>query len=193
MAWEWIVGGAAATAGLVAYGAYRIRDTGFGSHSVPMMVAFEHTTGPVLELGSGYFSTPMLHHVCKRANRPLLTLESDAKWLETFKHFSSDHHRLVHFAHAKDRSYDINQLVDFDRIGLCFVDHSPCQRRIDDIKALRSKVDVFVVHDTEKAFYADWLYHYWPDLNDFKYTYTFKARPATTIVSDTIDVANWLW
>lgn len=50
------------------------------------------TTGPILEVGAGLFSTPVLHGFCKRNKRLLYTVERDPEWLAKFEEYKSDFH-----------------------------------------------------------------------------------------------------
>ena len=42
---------------------------GHGTHQAVLHAAFHASTGPVVEFGMGYFSTPMLHELCRIAGR----------------------------------------------------------------------------------------------------------------------------
>ena len=134
--------------------------------------------GPVLELGAGNFSTPVLHAMCAAMGRSLLTLENNPTWLERFVSFRSTTHRVEFVA-------DWDQAVPADRWAVVFVDHAPGERRIIDIEKLREMCEVMVVHDTEDVGYG-----YGPAFSKFTYRTDYKRMtPWTTMLSMTRDVS----
>jgi hypothetical protein len=48
----------------------------FGTHTTPLVTAIMHTSGPVLEMGCGDYSTPMLHAILAKQGRFLLSRSS---------------------------------------------------------------------------------------------------------------------
>jgi len=158
-------------------------DANWGTHMAPLFVAVANTDGPILEMGCGDFSTPLLHALCAPNNRFLLTAESDEKWMKLFDDLKRDWHHFVH----------VQNISKWEDVGLgihwsvVLIDHAPAKRRVVDIKRLRSYVDIFVVHDTERKYYD-----YEPTLSTFKYKYTYRRyKITTTLLSDTIDVARF--
>jgi predicted O-methyltransferase YrrM len=117
---------------------------GWGSHIPMLLTAFQSTHGPVLELGAGHFSTPILHSLCHATRRPLLTLESDAAWIKKFVGLESDVHelRLV-------MSWDEIESVIDDSWGLVFIDHSPSELRAEALRKVTGGT-VVVIHDAER-------------------------------------------
>ena len=58
-----------------------------GSHLPILLRAMKATTGPVLELGAGIYSTPILHALCQIEGRKLVTYESDPEFFEWAAHY----------------------------------------------------------------------------------------------------------
>eukprot|EP00999_Lentomonas_sp_LEN2_P000078 NODE_1077_length_1022_cov_84.350838_g1032_i0.p1 GENE.NODE_1077_length_1022_cov_84.350838_g1032_i0~~NODE_1077_length_1022_cov_84.350838_g1032_i0.p1 ORF type:complete len:256 (+),score=17.83 NODE_1077_length_1022_cov_84.350838_g1032_i0:113-880(+) len=56
----------------------------FGSHLPVSIAAVMLTSGPVLELGAGYFSTPYFQDLVAANGRHLHSADTDVKWLERF-------------------------------------------------------------------------------------------------------------
>lgn len=54
-------------------------DANWGTHQTPLISAVMHTKGPILELGCGDFSTPLLHAICSTNQRMLLSTDTDKK------------------------------------------------------------------------------------------------------------------
>lgn len=153
-------------------------DTAYLSHVPLLSSAITVTSGPVLELGAGFGSTPLLHGLCGSFKRELLTLESDGEWLQKFINFGRSWH---HFR-------SVENFIDLPEYkqdwGLVFVDHGIAEQRGLSIRSLRH-VPVIVVHDTCHPF----LYDYEPTLSTFKFLWDWKlVGPMTTVVSDSVDV-----
>ncbi len=125
----------------------------YGTHLPALMRCMERTTGPVLELGMGIYSTPFLHYACQNAGRHLTSYETDAKWAGFFTRYGyeSDLHsiRIVADWDAAEieRPWDV-----------ALVDHDPSGRRIVDIKRLAPHARYIVAHDADAKF--DMVYHY---------------------------------
>jgi len=153
----------------------------YGTHMAPLITAVMNTDGPILEMGCGDFSTPLLHAICAEKNRFLLSAETDEAWMNFFLDLERDWHQFCY----------VNSEEDCDKVGadvhwsVVLIDHAPAERRIVDIKRLRKNTDIFVVHDTEQR-----GYNYKKILPSFKYKFTYKRySKTTTLVSDTVDVA----
>jgi len=156
------------------------KDARYGTHMPALITAVVNTTGPVLELGCGDFSTPLLHAICSVKKRFLFTTESNRQWMNYFLDLACDWHQFQH----------VPSFNSWDEIGsglqwsVVFVDHAPKERRVMDIVRLRPYTEIFVVHDTEIA-----DYRFEPVFATFKYKYVYKRYDiTTTLVSDTIDV-----
>ncbi len=140
------------------------------------------TTGDVLEIGMGLYSTPFLHWACFN-KRKLVSYDNDAEYFNMNKQYEEGLHE-VHFVDDWD-SMDIEKPWD-----VVLVDHGPSERRIVDIKKLANLARFIVVHDTEGR--SDHNYHFSTVFPSFKYKYTFtKSRPHTTILSNFVDVTNF--
>jgi len=153
----------------------------YATHLPLLAACVAHTTGPVLEVGMGTFSTPVLHAMCaERGGRALCSLESDPAWYQEYIHYATEWHRLFlvsSWAEAEiERAWDV-----------ALVDHTPPIRRVVDIARLRPWARLIVVHDTENRCYA-----YEPLLTTFKYRVEWQGySPWTSVVSD-VDPLDWL-
>jgi len=155
-------------------------NTRYGTHMAALVTAVVNTEGPVLEMGCGDFSTTILHAICSISNRFLLTAETNKDWMELFTDLERDWHKFKYVSSVKD----------WDNVGLekhwsvVFIDHAPAERRAVDIKRLRNRTDIFVMHDTQEP-----SYRYDPVIATFKYKFVYKRyNVTTTLVSDRIDV-----
>ena len=89
-----------------------------GSLPPVLMKLVSMTNGPILELGSGTYSTPYLHWACAPTKRPLETYETNPEWWKMFtKYFHAGFHRTGLVSEwasvALDRPWDI-AFVDHD-------------------------------------------------------------------------------
>lgn len=121
-------------------------DTSWGSHLVPLMALVCATRGPILEVGAGHWSTPLLHRYCVAAGRKLVTIDSNRQWIETFGDMRVCEHEL----HA----------VNFDEYfalavrhewSVVFLDQSPGGRRAADAVLFKDRADYIMSHDYSGA------------------------------------------
>jgi hypothetical protein len=154
---------------------------GMSTHNVLLIKAVLLSDGPVLEIGSGFFSTPLLHWLCKMTGKDLVTYENNLEYFEMARKFKSRHHSIRLIG-------DWSEMDSQTQWGVVFVDHSPKERRIVDIEKYKDKAEYLVIHDTERAD----LYSYdkvWPM---FKYRYEWQeCVPYTTVVSNVKDLSNF--
>lgn len=120
----------------------------YATHQRLLVKYMLKTEGPVIELGSGNYSTPLLHELAVSQGRHLTTVDTDPEWLNRFKIFEGDGHVLELL-----QSWD-----DFhpESYGLAFVDHAdpPGHPRWLQVQKLLPVADVIVIHDTEDDLYG---------------------------------------
>lgn len=155
------------------------------THQCILAGIVSQTTGPVLELGVGYYSTPILHFMCQ--NRPLLSVESHLAWHEFFAiPFRNGMHDF-YFARTglPSEIFEVDKYKDL-KWDVAFVDHSPSNDRVKCVEALRSKAKYIVCHDTEPGA----VVYEWNGIFDtFKYKmYWDFFKNGTTIVSDVAEI-----
>ena len=139
------------------------------------------TTGPILELGCGWYSTPLLHEIARGQRRTLYTYDNAPEWLAAFKPFEGEWHKLIEVEWWGDVLFGAYY-------GLVFVDNGQPIEREYLIRRLIDKADVFVMHDTEEKR----AYGYGRTLAMFNYRWTDTSQPAhTTVASNKVDVRKW--
>lgn len=152
----------------------------------PMLIkAVQATTGPILEMGSGLFSTPLLHWLCFPAKRRLITCESYAHYLEFAKKFETDWHEVT-FVKPEEQAFFK------EHFSVVFIDHSPKKPRTrgDDALRFKDSADYIVLHDAGADPYEK--YGYAGIYKEFKYvSHWTGCFPHTTVLSNTIDVSTW--
>lgn len=156
-----------------------------------LMAVMNRTTGDVLELGPGVFSTPFLHWVCKKTNRNLLTIENNEKWFNFCRKYYrsklSDpiRHKFVFVKDWDEAGRYINKKWD-----VVLVDHSPSDRRIEEIRKLAHLANYIIIHDADPE--QERKFHYSRIFPLFKYRYDFReVEPATTVLSNFIDINDF--
>lgn len=168
----------------------------YGSHFIPLAFACSITSGPVLELGCGDYSTPLLHVLCSLHGRQVMTFDTDKNWLELFEPLQSEMHTL-HYVPVYEDDWAKNPRPEqWDQIsipecrwGVVFVDHRPGERRRIDISRFKDKAELIVVHDSQESSYG-----YEEVFRDFRYRLDYKRFPTwTTIVSQDIDVSRYVF
>lgn len=156
--------------------------SGWATHQHALIACVMNTTGPVLELGCGYYSTPILHEICKAQGRMMASCEFDEKWINRFKHLSSKEHTFTYVDIETDWGLLNKDVIAESGFSVIFVDHSPANRRQIEIERLKDSCEFMVVHDTDKM---KW---YGYDFSMFKYVYTYTLfKKTTTILSQTRD------
>lgn len=141
---------------------------GAGSH-VPLLASVVAVArpGPVLELGVGDSSTPLLREMCRAMGRELVSIDSNTEWAAKYGA------RYMNYA----------DLDEYDREwAVVFVDTSPPPNRLDLVRAVRA--EFIVIHDTDnQGGDLTALVEY---LTTFPHHFIYDVyRPWTTVVSRT--------
>ena len=153
-----------------------------GSH-IPVLVRMVlATTGPILELGTGFYSTPLLHWLCVAAKRRLVSCESHPSYYAVALNYATDWHKIV-LVDDWDK-LDLTPGTDpLLRWSFVLVDHGPGPRRRVEFHRVANLADYIVAHDTEPN--NDKYYHYSfiADIYRYRYDYT-KLYPNTSVFSN---------
>jgi len=147
------------------------------------MKVVAETTGPILELGCGLYSTTPLHWACWVPKRKLVTYENNPKFYDFLKAYETDFH-------------EVHCIDDWDKIDIsgpwavAFVDHSPGPRRRVEVERLQH-AEYVVIHDTEGR--NDRRYGKISEVAPlFKYQFTYTGTyPHTSVFSNTHDVTDF--
>lgn len=162
-----------------------------GRHNVPhsthipvLLRVLNVTSGPILEMGVGNFSTPLLHFACLDSNRVLQSYDNDPRYIKGASPFSCALH-LVDLIDDWDKA-DINK---FGFWSLALIDHKPAERRIIDIERLAKLAEYIVCHDSEPI--VEHVYNYKKVFPLFKYIWNYtKVTPNTLVLSNFHDLRN---
>lgn len=151
----------------------------YATHLPHLIRAVLMTGGPVLELGMGDYSTPVLLELCCKARpcvRRLLSFENDPAWFEKFKTTDVFWVPLL----VKPDWSDFRVIGQFSVI---FIDLHPAELRPTVLEAVRDRGDIIVAHDSESLAF-DWT--------RFKHhrEFTSPEGPRTMLASNIIDVTT---
>jgi len=153
----------------------------FTTHMPMLIKAVQMTDGSVLELGGGFFSTPILHWLCAEKRGKLVTYESNPDYMKFLKSFQS-------------RTHFVRMIENWDQLDLkahwsvIFVDFDPGRKRAEMIMKLKDSADYIVIHDTTGT---DNVHGTPIDWSSFKYCRHWTwCQPYTTVVSNFKDVSN---
>jgi hypothetical protein len=158
----------------------------YSTHLPVLMEVMNRTSGDVLELGPGVFSTPVLHWMCETKKRNLLTVENDKKWIRFMReYYRTEHHKFLYVEDWDQAKDAVNKEWD-----VVLVDHSPSERRIVEIKLLADKAKYIVAHDSDP--WKDHQYHYSKIYPLFKYKFEFtEVDHNTVLLSNFVDLKDF--
>lgn len=165
-----------------------IRDTllidmtkGWSTHMPVLIKLFNKTKGPIMEIGGGVYSTPLLHWLCSDTKRKLVTYENDKNFIQFAKQYVARYHsiRLVD---------NFLSIPNTDRYSIIFIDHNGHERGKTAVH-FKNSADYVVIHDSnviEKNMYQI-------AFPQFKYRKDYdRCKPWTTVLSNFKKLDN-LW
>lgn len=164
---------------------------GGGSHLPVLIKALELSDGPILELGTGLFSTPFLHWACFNSKRKLVSYENKKKFFD-FWIYDDEREKNNDYSYHEVKFVEDNKWDDIDiseHWAVVFVDHNPGPRRREEMMRVANNADYVVVHDTDDK--NDWYYKYSEYFPVFKYRWDSKIYPRTTVLSNFKDLSNF--
>jgi hypothetical protein len=151
----------------------------YGTHFHPLLASLLNTEGLVIELGTGDYSTPLIHEICKFQGRPVISYDDSVEWQQNFIDLQISSHNFIL---VKNWS-----AIDVIPCGVVLIDHYPPEQRVVDIKRFRDVAQILVVHDTDKMNY----YGYGSVFSEFKYCHKYERYlKSTTLLSNHIDVTK---
>ena len=150
------------------------------SHLPILIRVIEASQGDMMEIGTGYYSTPIFHLMAQMTERHCYSYENNPEWYEKAKKYESEYHHIILID-------DWNKLPSGKRWGIVFVDQSPSQSRRVAIAKYANSADYIVAHDSEID--RQPLYHLERTLLTFKYRFDYKKLvPNTSVVSNFYDL-----
>ena len=159
----------------------------WASHMHTLMAVLLNTTGPILEMGMGLYSTAVTSSFAFRG-RYVRSVEQNGDWVlpllklndlvEKVRSVDPNEYGGTHDIKLVD-SYD-DAVVDDVEWDVVFLDHGPPKRRAVDAARVRNNCNILVAHD---AYDGD-DYDYPKVLPTFAYGFRDNIEPCTAVVSD---------
>lgn len=155
---------------------------GWSSFIPSLLKAVQNTQGPILELGSGLFSTPLLHWICEENKRTLVTYENSGDYYSFARKFRTETHQVS--------SVFEEDWINKIKWDVVLVDHGKdkkdANRRGSDALKFKDQARYIILHDTDKR--SDDVYGYDNLWKEFRYIYHANVSPITSIVSNISDL-----
>ncbi|MBI5395282.1 MAG: hypothetical protein HZA91_08310 [Verrucomicrobia bacterium] len=161
----------------------------YSTHQPALIACVARYGGPVLELGVGWYSTPVLHAMAGAMSFDLVSVDNNAEWLARFERFRTAKHQFVRASMPADAP----ALVARDW-SVVLVDNGVKERR-PWMDALWQRARVMAAHDSEQPCYC-----YEPLASTAKFRFDYKAdalssgkvvAPPSFVVSNTENL-DWL-
>lgn len=150
----------------------------YGSHLPALMACAAVCDGPILEIGSGNFSTPCLHALCSAMGTPLVTTELDDNWRAEFMEFDTPGHKVM-----KQTDALLAELAAL-RWGVVLVDDAP-DTRIDRLNMFYGSARYVLHHDSNFPQYDQVLKEWVAAHKCHHRIYAPRYGPHTLVVSKT--------
>lgn len=143
---------------------------------LPLLVAtLQQTFGPILEVGTGAYSSPILKAYCQVNRRPLVQTDFNSK-------------RQIDGVLPET---DPSGVLDLHKHwSIVFVDSGIAESRANWIRLAAPKATLIVFHDADDCY--DHLYKYSTVRGLFEHRYRYDLlHPATEVVSNLVPL-DWL-
>jgi hypothetical protein len=162
----------------------------YGSAAIPLTVSALLSTGDILELGMGMYSTPLLHNLGAHSNRHVVSVETNLEWLQKFIIYNSTRtHKLYHLSKSELNLYGLNKLW-----GLVLVDHGDAAARSLNVLNFSKLAMIVLIHDAEQS--SEHMYNYVKNKLRDAYKYSCKYSPFSskekTSTTSTLILSNFI-
>lgn len=168
--------------------AYNVNVSGrYGTHLPALIKAMEATTGDVLEMGMGLFSTPYLHYKCMLTGRKLVSYENSRTWAGFFLHYG-----------YPNENHEINIVEDYNDAKIdkpwdvVLIDQTPDDNRTVATRRLANLAKYIIIHDSNNDKRSRRIYHYHDIYPLFKYRSVWdKDSNHATVLSNFVDLKDF--
>lgn len=121
----------------------------FNTHRPFLKYYLKHTTGDIIEFGTGYGSTPIIRELIKGTNRKLLSFENNSEWYKEISERYPENENHKYFF-STNWEKDIPLLTSFSKnISICFVDSAPWESRVLAMNCFKDISQYIMVHDVD--------------------------------------------
>ena len=169
----------------------------FGTHQPLLFGVCLASSGPILELGSGFFSTPFIHALSVTQGRRCVTVDANPEYYNFMKPFQTAVHDVIllgDFSRTDagkavlpvgrtpeeyigiQRNIMTALVNEHGNFGVVFVDHDPGFLRQPAVEFFRDHATYVVVHDVETPG------HYGFDFSSYQFHFMDRSVGAWTVV-----------
>lgn len=156
----------------------------FSTHLVPLISAVLQTVGPVVEMGMGHYSTPVLHELCH--DRFLVSVDNDEQWFKQFEYLRRREHAMMYAADPDDWTAcdSVIETLGLGKLGVLFIDNGgDVANRAKSIKRWGPHAVFTVIHDSNVVDSAGISKYGLDEIRaDFKYSYEYEPYVLHTLV-----------
>jgi hypothetical protein len=132
--------------------------SGYATHQLVLIDILKRINKPMLELGAGDYSTPLIHDILKDKKIRILTLDHDKDWLNKYEYLRNEFHDFKCISNT-----DIQKFYDEDseQWGLVFIDYGtedpgdPWRARINALLKYSKTADYIILHDCDALVMGD--------------------------------------
>jgi len=157
----------------------------YATHLPCLIKAIEKTTGDILELGTGLFSTPYLHYISILQNRKLVSYENFLEWGQ----------RLIDYGYQNE-NHKIHIIDSYNKApidkewSIALIDQTPDSSRIETVRRLANLAKYIIIHDSNGR--KENVYHYSEIYPLFKYqTIWDKDSNHATVLSNFVNLDDF--
>lgn len=155
----------------------------WGNHAPVMKKLMDMTTGPILEVGAGLYSTPFIHWNCYSDKREVVSYDNYPEYFSQLKEYETPWHKVFLVKDWDEPTFE-------GTWSIALLDQAPGIARKESAKKLIDNTDYIVLHDTEARYATDYNFDEIYPLFKYRYDFTdFKNH--TTVLSNKHDLSNF--
>jgi hypothetical protein len=117
----------------------------YATHQLVLLDVLGRIDKPILELGSGYYSTRQIHNAMEGRGIKVLTIDDNINWLSKYRDLENDWHGLTIMS---DKDFEKFCWMDDTEYGLVFIDGTTWDSRTTATMRYKETADYVIIHDS---------------------------------------------
>ncbi len=122
-------------------------DPAYLTHQKFLAHYIQKTKGAVLELGTGFGSTPLLRELLNNSGRKLISVDHNQEWINKMKEICPPN-EFHEYIYTDNWCGTIMELTKY-KFDVVFIDQNPWEARAIALYAFKDLVDYTIVHDVD--------------------------------------------
>jgi hypothetical protein len=114
----------------------------YATHQLVLSEVLKRVTKPILELGAGDYSTPLIH----AHGGTILTVDDSKEWTRKYDNLKTKDHKFFCFDEIQIRKFYEKDEQDW---GLVFIDNGTWAARNEAVKKYKDTADYLILHDCD--------------------------------------------